>query len=465
MHHALVIVFVFGVCRSACGLENGLAQAPLMGYSTWNGFGCEISEDKVKQVVNRLQVSGLGDLGYKYVNIDDCWMTSARSETGELQASIQFPSGMRAMGGYLHERGFKFGLYTSRGSKTCQGKVGSLGHEYADAVTFANWGVDFIKNDGCFDNECSNSQLDSNAGHCDAENRRSVLDRYRKMRNALNSTGRDIAYEVCGWEPWYAPVGAELANMFRISADVTTWGDVYQSTQLMQQLGRHSKPGGWAHPDMLIGSSKNAFFRLTQLQSRAQFTLWAIYPAPLILGLNIIDMNNWDRATYTNKEILAINQDALLLPATVVFENCDTYPRIEISSDGFSNFSVEGCHSTTFLKRRPKYCHGIYSGRPFRLDSAQPQGQCQQVWAKELEGGEVALAAVNFADVEASISLPLSDILQEETLDIISKRNASIRVHSIWNETDDDIDVASLVTFALPASGGNAMYRLSVVDG
>ncbi len=50
----------------------------------------------------------------------------------------------------MHGLGFKFGLYSSAGYKTCQGRPASLGYETIDADTYAQWGVDMLRYDNCF---------------------------------------------------------------------------------------------------------------------------------------------------------------------------------------------------------------------------------------------------------------------------------------------------------------------------
>jgi len=163
-------------------IDNTLARVPPMGWNSWNKFGCGITEDVVRDVVHELAYSGLAELGYRYVNIDDCWMAPNRTDGGLYQAdSNKFPSGMKALGDFIHKHGLLFGIYTSAGTMTCQKLPGSLGMEKMDAHTFADWGVDFLKYDNCY-----NEGIPS-------------IDRYPKMRDALNATGRPIFFSLCQW--------------------------------------------------------------------------------------------------------------------------------------------------------------------------------------------------------------------------------------------------------------------------
>ena len=42
---------------------------------------------------------------------------------------------------------------------------------------------------------------------------------YRKMGDAMDASGYPIWFALCGWEPWYTPIGHKLANSARIGPD------------------------------------------------------------------------------------------------------------------------------------------------------------------------------------------------------------------------------------------------------
>ena len=115
----------------------GLALTPPMGWNSWNHYGCNIDETLIRRTADALVASGLRDAGYVYVNLDDCWH-GQRDAHGDIQPDpARFPSGMKALGDYLHERGLKFGIYSDAGEKTCAGRPGSQGHEFQDAAQYA----------------------------------------------------------------------------------------------------------------------------------------------------------------------------------------------------------------------------------------------------------------------------------------------------------------------------------------
>ena len=127
-------------------INNGVGLTPAMGYNTWNDFRCSgITADHVKQVADKFEELKLTSFGYEYVNIDDCWCTARDSQGNLVPDPSAFPQGMKAVGDYIHSKGLKFGIYTDRGTKTCDGRPAAQGYEAQDAKTFASWGVDYLK--------------------------------------------------------------------------------------------------------------------------------------------------------------------------------------------------------------------------------------------------------------------------------------------------------------------------------
>ena len=125
-------------------------QKPVMGWSSWNTFRQNINEELILETARAMELSGLAAAGYEYINLDDCWQSSLRDESGKLQGDFSnFPSGIPALIARLNARGLKAGLYTSNGSLTCEDLPASLGREATDAATIAQWGAEFFKYDFC----------------------------------------------------------------------------------------------------------------------------------------------------------------------------------------------------------------------------------------------------------------------------------------------------------------------------
>src|ERR1700730_14838642 len=183
-------------------LSNGVALTPPMGWNSWYGALCDVTDDIVRGAANSIVSSGMRAAGYSYVNVDDCWQGD-RSADGTITVdSTRFPNGMKSLVDYVHSRGLKFGLYTDVGATTCMGLPGSLDHEQQDADTYAHWGVDFVKVDWC-DSDGLDAPL-----------------QYSKMRDALSRSGNaahhPMVFSICTWgldSPW--TWGPSTGNMWR----------------------------------------------------------------------------------------------------------------------------------------------------------------------------------------------------------------------------------------------------------
>ena len=252
----------------ASALDNGLGKVPQMGWNTWNKFNCDISEKPVETAIDKVVELGLDKLGYNYINLDDCWMKEGRTADGHfIVDTVAFPKGMKALGDYIHSKGLKFGIYSSAGTMTCAGRAGSLYYEENDAQDWASWGVDYLKYDNCYNDGVPGTV------------------RYKAMREALASTGRDIFYSLCNWgeeESWrWAP---DIGNSFRTTQDIfDDFSSVEYNFKESQKHFERSGPGGWNDPDMLeIGNGG-----LTHEEEKTHFALWAIAKAPLIIGCDL----------------------------------------------------------------------------------------------------------------------------------------------------------------------------------
>lgn len=279
-----------------------------MGYTTWSDMGIDVSETAFLARCDALVKTGLASAGFTYCNIDDGWPAKSRDDQQRIQPGPKFPSGFANISAKLHNAGLKFGLYTDRGTKTCGGYPGSLGHEVLDARQYAAWGVDFLKEDNCH----------APGGPNDKETQ---LKEFGAMRDALNATGRPVLFAVCGGGgelPWsnisyfaQPPFGAALANTWRIGPDTVEFFSGRHNLALDTILEGFAGPGGWNDPDMLLTSNPSSKRHLSPAQSRSQFSLWAALAAPLMLSGPIGELSAWDLETYSNREVIAVNQDPL----------------------------------------------------------------------------------------------------------------------------------------------------------
>jgi len=298
---------LFCLTASACAqaappkageVANGLAMTPPMGWNSWNKFACNIDEATVKRIADTMASNGVRDAGYQYVVIDDCWH-GPRDENGFITADpAKFPSGIKALSDYVHSKGLKFGIYSDAGRLTCGGRPGSQGHEFQDALTYARWGVDYLKYDWC------------------STGTRNAEEAYKLMADALRATGRPIVLSICEWgtsKPWLW--AEKVGNLWRTTGDITdkwegkfdySWG-VVSIADMNEPLWPHAGPGHWNDPDMLeIGNGG-----LSDAEYRSHFSLWAMMAAPLMAGNDIANMTPATRDILLNKEVIAVDQDRL----------------------------------------------------------------------------------------------------------------------------------------------------------
>ncbi len=118
-----------------------LAKTPPMGWNSWNRFGCNVSEQLIRETADAMVSSGMKDAGYQFVVIDDCWQIDRDAQGRIVPDPKRFPSGTKALADYVHSKGLKFGRYSDAGTMTCQRRPGSLGYEREDAQQYAAWGL------------------------------------------------------------------------------------------------------------------------------------------------------------------------------------------------------------------------------------------------------------------------------------------------------------------------------------
>ena len=324
---------------------DGLALTPPMGWNSWNKFACNVSEKLILGMADALVASGMKGAGYEYVVIDDCWQVK-RDAAGKIVADPErFPSGMKALAKAIHGKGLKFGIYSDAGSMTCGKRPGSKDHEAQDAKTYAEWGVDYLKYDWC---------------NTDGQDTR---DSYAKMSQALRASGRPIVFSICEWgnsKPWTWATG--IGQLWRATGDIQdcwdcsrSWGGmgVVHIIDLMADLYPYAGPGHWNDPDMLeVGNGG-----LSLVESRAHFSFWALFAAPLMAGNDLQAMKPEIRDILMNREVIAVDQDSLGM-----------------------------------------------QGRKVRDSSAR------QVWVKPLADGSRAVILFNRGSEESPIAVPWEDI-------------------------------------------------------
>ena len=206
---------------------------------------------------------------------------------------------MKAVADYVHSKGLKFGMYSCAGVRTCAGYPSSFDHEFVDAQTFADWGVDFLKYDFC--------NFPAN-GDCKM--------RYQTMSMALKATGREILFSACNWgreDPWHwmRSIGA---HMYRSTGDImdnfVSFTDIVKS-----QLPNFCDSGNFCFNDIdmltvgMYGKGNVGFGGCNQEQYDMHFALWCMMASPLMIGCDIRNCDEHTLELLKNKALIALDQD------------------------------------------------------------------------------------------------------------------------------------------------------------
>jgi alpha-galactosidase len=301
-HKIFFILLIFCIAKANAQKFEDLAPTPPMGWNSWNTFQTNISDSLVRGIADVMVSSGMRDAGYTYLVLDDGWMALVRDGvTGNLVPDPKkFPNGMKALVDYVHSKGLKFGLYNCAGTKTCAGYPGTRGYEYQDARFYASLNIDYLKFDWC---------------SSDGQN---AKESYTTMSKALRTAGRPIIFSLCEWgsnKPW--EWAANVGQLWRTTGDISAIFDGYLDHGTWKQTGvmpivdqqnglrKYAGPNHWNDPDMLeVGNGMSVD------EDKAHFALWAILAAPLIAGNDLRKMTKETSTLLSNKEIIAVNQDA-----------------------------------------------------------------------------------------------------------------------------------------------------------
>ncbi len=298
------------VLSSACAAQD--MQAPLMGWSSWNHFGLDISEQLLREQADAMVSSGLKAAGYLYLNIDDGYFYG-RDENGTLLVNPKtFPDGMRPLVDYIHSLGLKAGIYSDAGHNTCGCNgtkdplcmyVGLYGHDHQDAHLFFNtFDFDFIKIDFC-----------GGSGHNPLNFRLSERDRYTDIAATIKHIAhKDVRINACRWAypgTWIA----DVVGSWRTTGDINvSWESLKNIIAENLYLAAYSSAGHFNDMDMLeVGRG------FSPEEDRTHFGLWCIMNSPLLVGCDMTKMDATTINLLTNAELIAVNQDKTFQQAYV----------------------------------------------------------------------------------------------------------------------------------------------------
>lgn len=349
----LKIVFLLSyVVANVVFLNAQIRKTPIMGWASWNNFETYISESIIKRQADSLVSKGLVDLGYRYVNIDDGFLGGRDEKGGLIADTRKFPKGMRELSDYIRSKGLIPGIYSDAGRYTC-GSIwqsndvnpgglitGLYGNDRRDIDSLiVTWNYDFLKVDFC-------GGYWKNQHVKDPFVRLDEYVRYSEIACAIkNSAKPNIVYNICRWS-FPGTWATEIASSWRISGDIkNNIKSIFHIVDLNSYLSAYCSPGRYNDMDMLqLGRG------MTEEQDRTHFSMWCIMSSPLLLGNDMMNLDNKTLSIISNPEVIAVNQDSSGLQAQLIYNDNKKYQVWAKPLDGRNS----GVRAVALLNRTDK---------------------------------------------------------------------------------------------------------------
>ena len=365
--------------------ENKLLLTPLLGFTSWNAFGFEISKEKILGVAERINSLGISEYGYSYINIDSGWQGEYGGKYDAIMPNERFPD-MKQMCEQLHSMGFKCGIYSTPmlNAFGCsmehrplppgctqgepddrfadeRGGIGLIRKEKNNALQWAEWGFDYLKYDWR-PSDPYNAEL---------------------MRKELVATDRDFGFCVTvKARPEYHKYWEKYCNSYRCNVDsVFNWNNLIDIYSTYFDFIDYVNKGHYFDLDMLdtgecelfskLGFDLEADFGLNEDEQLVAYSMRAFLNSPIQISSKLENVSEFELSMYCNEEIIAINQDALFDVAKPIMLIEDEKKKIHV------------------FKKKLK-C-GAYAIAIFNLGSTKERvkvyldnySQIRDVWAKE----------------------------------------------------------------------------------
>jgi alpha-galactosidase len=305
-----------------------IALTPPLGWNSWNCWGPKVDAEKVLKSAHAMASSGLIDYGWTYVNIDDAWQGERGGAFNAIQGNEKFPD-LKALCDEIHALGLKVGIYSTpwttsyagfagSTSENANGKwekptipkkgnlnkkklpwaVGRFSFAANDAKQWAAWGIDYLKYDWNPNEEPET----------------------RAMFEALRASGRDVVLSLSNSTPFKNIAAlSQLANAWRTSGDIRdNWASMSSKGFGEDKWQPYSGPGHWNDPDMLVigrvggwGGKAPKSSALTPDEQYTHISLWSLVAAPMLIGCDMDQLDEFTLNLLTNSEVLAVSQDSL----------------------------------------------------------------------------------------------------------------------------------------------------------
>ncbi len=341
-------------------------QTPIMGWSSWNNFHVDINEEVIKAQADFMVSSGMAEVGYAYVNIDDGFLGGRDSKGNLVVHPERFPNGMKVISEYIHSKGLKAGIYSDAGINTCASHwdkdtigvgTGLMGHDRKDLKLLLNdWNYDFIKVDWCGGDWLG---LDEQT-------------RYTQIANIIKEIKPNTVFNICRWE-FPGTWALQIADSWRISGDISNdFNSILNIIDLNADLWKYASPGHVNDMDMLqVGRG------MSYEEDKTHFTMWSMMNSPLLAGNDLRYMTEETIEILTNKEIIALNQDPLVYQArrVIKYGNLEVWAKPLIST-------MSGKVAVTLLNRSDKTQTISFDLNAVGLDHSEGYSY-RDLWAKK----------------------------------------------------------------------------------
>ncbi len=343
-----------------------ILHPPIMGWASWNNYRANINQKIIKAQADAMVNSGLHDVGYSYINIDDGFFGGRDDQGNLLPHPTRFPDGMKSLADYIHSKGLKAGIYSDAGINTCASYwdkdtigvgMGLFGHETQDLNLFMNkWGYDFLKVDWCGGDWLG---LD-------------VEERYTAIARQVKAIKPTAVFNVCRWKfpgNWVT----QVADSWRISGDIDNkFESILAIIDLNADLWKHASYGHYNDMDMLqVGRG------MSYEEDKAHFSMWCLMNSPLLLGNDLTTMSEETIKLVTNEELIAINQSPFVYQARRLVDMGD----LEVWGRPLGS-NVSGKVAVALLNRSTKKNTISFSLKSVGIDASKGY-QTRDLWSNK----------------------------------------------------------------------------------
>lgn len=342
------------------------SKPPIMGWASWNNYRININEGIIKSQTDAMITSGLHNVGYTYINIDDGFFGGRDKNGSIIPHKKRFPNGMKSLSNYIHSKGLKAGIYSDAGINTCASYwdkdtigsgMGLYGHDEQDLKLFLkDWNYDFIKVDWCGGEWLG---LDEQS-------------RYTKISQLIKSIKPTAIYNVCRWKfpgNWVT----NIADSWRISGDISSdFNSILHIIDLNADLWQQASLGHYNDMDMLqVGRG------MSYEEDKTHFSMWCMMQSPLLLGNDLTTMSAETLEIITNEELIKLNQSTFVYQARrlVDYGDLEVWAKPMIST-------MSGEIAVALLNRSGKEATISFDLKSVGLDASKKYTMTD-LWSKE----------------------------------------------------------------------------------